>query len=327
MIDFGGAQPVWPVKTRELWGCCAAEAARAHEPWRRQPPQGDDMLRAELGRELRLEPDHLTIVAGVRAAALTYGRTAARLLVERPTFMGMMPMLESAGRPVHHVGWDDLPAPQTGTTLIVTSPCRNPDGATLSPRLHAAMERRCDAGERVVINSTYQWFGPGTPPVRGADLLLSLHKLAGVGARIGVVHSSTFFADAVPEIASAAPPPTWQRAWALFLARGGLAELKAANVVPAQKAAAAFHASLCELTGSPRVRVQAPHTLLTLTADVTEQAALAALAARGYRLAGGSHFLAGESLRVSFYGVSPEQASELASTLVADKLLDLKGGS
>ena len=136
MHDLSGTQPPWPGEAVRRWQACAAAAAQAADLWRVPCPQGDDMLRARIGERFGLDPAMITITAGVRASALSYGRLAPRILLERPTFPGVLSVLTGLGAAVELTDWEwmlhgSLPA---DCALWFTSPFRNPDGASLSAR-------------------------------------------------------------------------------------------------------------------------------------------------------------------------------------------------
>lgn len=322
MIDFSGEQPVWPSEARKLWAACVRDASCEEHLWRVPAPRGDDELRSRLGIEFATDPADITIVAGARAAAMTYGRIAERVLAEAPTFLGLVPFLGARGLRVEHFGWERMPmSMSTGTVLLVTSPGRNPDGATLATEQRTRLEGLVSSGCRVVLNSTYFWFRPDALRVRGADLLVSFHKLAGAGARLGFVSSGSFFDDAVPEIASAAPSPVWQRAWARFLFRHGLEYLKEANIRPAAESCGSFVQTIDRLSCGVRLpAIDGPNLLFPLPSGVDEKEAMMKLEIDGYRVSPGSAFAAPwPSLRLNFTGTTPEQAAALARALVCGR--------
>ncbi|HVQ96287.1 MAG TPA: aminotransferase class I/II-fold pyridoxal phosphate-dependent enzyme [Mycobacteriales bacterium] len=320
--DFGGGQPPWPVDAVELWAGCAAAAARRAELWRVPAPRGDDLLREQLGAVLELDPDLLTVVGSVRAAAVTYARRHGQLVLERPGWRGLTAALADSRARVRRAGLDEIAGADwpAGTVLWLTSPHRNPDGATLDADLVTRLAGQVRRGRRVVLDEAYRWFGAG-PRVPGADLVGSLHKLAGMGARLGWVHSADFFGEAVPELVGSTPSAVWQHAWGRFLAAGGLELLRAAVVTPALAASAAFSAGLP--AGEPdATAVPGPHRLLRLPPGADEPGALRRLGVRGWTLGPGSAFDADvPALRVSFVGVTADAAAELAAALADPDLL------
>jgi DNA-binding transcriptional MocR family regulator len=262
--DFGGGQPPWPAEAVELWAGCAAAAARRPQLWRVPAPRGDDLLREQLAAAFDLDPDLLTVVGSVRAAALTYARRHGRVVLERPGWRGLTAALAGSRARVERAGLAELAGADwpAGTVLWLTSPHRNPDGATLDAGLVSRLAGQVRGGRRLVLDEAYRWFGAG-PRVPGADLVGSLHKLAGVGARLGWVHSADFFDEAVPELVGSTPSAVWQHAWGRFLAAGGLELLHRAVVTPALAASAAFTAGLrAYAPGTPAVA--GPHRLLRL---------------------------------------------------------------
>jgi DNA-binding transcriptional MocR family regulator len=297
---------------------------RRTDLWRVPAPQGDEVLREGLAARLGLDPDRLTITASVRAAAVSYARRYADVLVERPGYPGVPAALADSRARVRFASWAELanggwPVP---SVLWLTSPHRNPDGACLDAGLHAGLRRQVLDGHRVVVNSAYCWFGQGPAALEGADLVGSLHKLAGVSARIGWVHSEDYFAAAVPELLGGTPSRVWQNAWGRFLARGGL-ELLAAGLVSRSRAAAgAFTARMRELAGPDFPQVDGPHQLLELAAGIGEDTALRRLAGLGYAVAAGAAFGGPRpAVRVSFLGVDAEQATRFADAASGAGLL------
>jgi DNA-binding transcriptional MocR family regulator len=320
-VDLTGRQPTWPATAISLWRSCMAAASRSGELWRTPAPQGDDVLREELGRVLRADAARITITAGIRASALTYARADRDIAVERPTFAGAVDVLRAAGARVALYDWCELlhgpPPPER--TLWLTSPCRNPDGATLTPPDRAALERRLGAGYRVVINSAYRWYAPDECDVAGTDTLGTLHKLAGHGVRLGWVCSDDYFERATAELIGTTPSPVWQRAWGRFLRADGLALLVGHTVEPALAAAVVFRQRVDHRLRTPPAA--GPHVLLPLTPVTGEEAALARLADTGLRLSGGAAFHSPvPALRASFAGAPAGAAARLADLVTRSGL-------
>ncbi len=325
-VDLSGAQPRWPEHARDLWARCATRAAQDAELWRRPAAGGDPKLRAALAARYGLDPAHLTVVAGVRAAALALRDQHRTVAVESPTFLGLSAQL-GGGQPLTQV--DDLSTPlEPGTLLVVTSPARNPDGACLGDADRSAIVAHLAAGVRVIVNETYREWYPAFPRVPGADVMASLHKIAGIGARLGFVHSPTFLEASVPHLAATEPPLPWQRTWALFLEGGGLDELVAATVQPSAAAAAAYDAILDELrrpqaAGAAIAPRSGPHRVLPLPGGVTEQEALQRLDEAGYLANPASAFgMRAPAVRFCFVGVDTPVAVNLPAVLAELGLLE-----
>jgi DNA-binding transcriptional MocR family regulator len=309
VIDLSGGSPRWPAAARARWQDCLRRSAS----WSDLDYRGDPLLREAIGRRYGMPPEHVTITAGVRAAALTYARREPLILLERPGFDGVGFAL--SGGPVRRCSWAELlgSQPPPGAALWLTSPGRNPDGASLSTwdceRLAGWRER----GHRIVIDTAHAWFTPDPAGVAGADLLGSLHKLAGRGARLGWVCSERYFDDALPELAGTTPPAAWQRAWGRFWAEGGVDLLAGAVAGDTAAALAAFHDELRARRGHDIPHADGPNRLLPLAPGVDEATALAALARRGFVLTAGHHFDPPEpGLRATFTAVTPDQAAALA---------------
>ena len=298
MIDLAGAQPVWPAEARALFGSCLAGGDDFTEPAR----FGDPGLREWLGTELGADPDSVAIVGGARGAALGYARLFSEVTVEAPTFPGVLGMFEACGRKPATRGWPQLAEHPPAGLLWVTSPRRNPDGATATTD---DLRRWSTGGARLVVNRAYHWFKRDAPVPAGTDQVGTLHKLAGVGARLGWVVSS-LRDELIPEVLTGAPPLPWQRAWGRFLGGGGLELLLAAVVEPACAAAARF----AEVSGRPAT---APNTLVPVAdAAVTVRA----MAEQGFAVVAADPFLAsGQAVRLCFTGVAPDEAERAALAL------------
>jgi DNA-binding transcriptional MocR family regulator len=320
--DLSGAQPPWPAEAHRLWRDCVARAVYQEDLWLTPAPFGEDLLREQLGRVLGLDPAVLTITASVRAAALTYGRCDPFIALERPTFPGVVRALRDSRARVELRPWaelltGDLPA---GATIWVTTPCRNPDGASLAAAGWTALRGRLAAGHRVVVNAAYGWYATGlanAPAAPGADIIGSLHKLGGHGARLGWVCSRDYAERAVPELLGTTPPRVWQHAWGEFLRADGLILLAGQCVAPALGAAAAFRDRLASEHGRRPPSFSGPQLLLPLADGSTEQEALDQLGSQGFRLCGAEAFFADvPALRASFLGVGQEEAARFADAVV-----------
>lgn len=323
MIDLSGASPRWPNAAHEHWRDCLRRATELTATWTDLEYQGDPLLRETIGRRHGLAPEHITITTGVRAAALTYGRREPLILLERPGFDGIGYALSGMAGRLERRSWEQLldAEPPPEAVLWLTSPGRNPDGASLTERDCERLADLSRRGRRIVVNGAYAWFAPDAPRLSNADLLGTLHKVAGRGARLGWVCSERFFGEAVPEIAGTTPPAAWQRAWGLFGAEGGLDVLADAVSQDSRAALTAFHGELCALRGHDIPYADGPNRLLPLAAGVSETQALAELAESGFALAAGRHFEAPwPGVRATFTAVRPEHAAAFARA-VCDRRL------
>lgn len=348
-VDLSGSPARWPAEATELWADCVARAARVAELWTVPAPRGDDVLRQELAGALGFPPDEVTIVASLRAAALTYARRFRRAVVERPTYPGVLPVLGGAGADVVLASWQEIlrdPGGEPGDTVVwLTSPGRNPDGATLSPADLERLDDLAGHGYRIVVNGTYSWFaggqasaggrgplgGPGSAAAQvlfGLDSVGTLHKLRGVGARVGWAVGPGYFEEAFPELLGTPPSPVWQRAWGLFLREGGLSLLRATLLAQTAAAKASFAGRLASAHGLELSAFDGPSVLIPLaagrdsvadTADTvadTEDDARAALERAGFRTVAARAFhAAGPALRATFLGVAAEDAERFADAV------------
>jgi DNA-binding transcriptional MocR family regulator len=328
-IDLSGSPPRWPTSAAELWRRCLTDAATQQDLSDWSDPQGDDVLRAELGRELNLSGDYLTITASLRAAALTYARRSDHIVIEQPTFDGAVRVLSGGHATVELRGWDrlDEASVRPGSTIWVTSPCRNPDGRTMSSAEYARLGGMAARGHRVVVNEAYRWFHPDAPRAIDVDLAGTLHKLAGVDARIGWVYSTDYFEEAFHEMVGTTPSSIWQRAWGLFLRRGGLVEVRTAVAGKSLAAAEAFKERLALLGGQREAAFDGVQTILPLAEGVREPKALDVLFRAGFKLVGGSAFHCRRpALRVSFLGAQSADGEKFAEAMCASKLFATDSG-
>jgi aspartate/methionine/tyrosine aminotransferase len=143
--------------------------------------------------------------------------------------------------------------------------------------------------------------------VPGAILTFTLHKLAGPGARFGWVHGEDVATLLRPDLRGWSPALTLQRAWGVFVDRGGVAECLRATVEPCVSARNTFAAQL-GIADAP-----GPSLLVRC---IDEPSCVDSLRARGVIVSPGSAFGAqAPSLRCSFWGVDQESAVIAARTM------------
>lgn len=343
MIDLSGSPAPWPDEATRLWADRVGRAARQSDLWTVPAPQGDEVLREVLASQLGLPVEQLTITASLRAAALTYARRFGHVVLERPTYPGVVPVLAGAGAQVTRASWDELLKGAFGgepwdTVLWFTSPGRNPDGRTLTGQERSRIAELAAEGHRVVVNETYAWFcgQAGTPA--GADSVGTLHKLRGVGARLGWMAGPGCFEEAFPELLGTPPSPVWQRAWGLFLRDGGLDLLRDGLLAQVDTAKDAFRDRLASAHGIEFPAFDGPNALIPLdpraaeapaptaeqlaaeapapTAEQLEESALAALHEEGFKAVAARHFDAERpALRATFFGVGAAEAIRFADAV------------
>ncbi|MEW2625550.1 hypothetical protein [Streptomyces sp. NPDC048106] len=335
MIDLSGSPAPWPDEATRLWADRVAQAARQADLWTVPAPRGDEVLREALADQLGLSAEQLTITASLRATALTYARRFGHVVLERPTYPGVLPVLAGAGATVTRASWDELLKGAAGgepgdTVLWLTSPGRNPDGRTLTDQDRRRVAELAAEGYRVVVNETYAWFcgHAGTPA--GADSAGTLHKLRGVGARLGWMAGPGCFEEAFPELLGTPPSPVWQRAWGLFLQGGGLDLLRAGLLAEVDDAKAAFRDRLASAHGIAFPAFDGPNALIPLAPEAAgappesgppateqlEEDALAAFREEGFEVVAARHFDAAQpALRATFFGVGAAEAIRFADAV------------
>lgn len=332
MIDLSGSPAPWPEEATRLWADRVALAARQADLWTVPAPRGDEVLREALAARLGLPAEQLTITSSLRATALTYARRFGHVVLERPTYPGVVPVLAGAGAKVTRASWDELlkgavGGPPRDTVLWLTSPGRNPDGATLTDEGRDRIAELAAEGYRVVVNETYAWFcgHAGTPA--GADSAGTLHKLRGVGARLGWMAGPGCFEEAFPELLGTPPSPVWQRAWGLFFRDGGLDLLRDGLLAEVDAAKAAFRDRLASAHGIAFPAFDGPNALIPLAAQAppepgapaaehVEESALAAFHEEGFKAVAARHFDADRpALRATFLGVGAAEAIRFADAV------------
>jgi DNA-binding transcriptional MocR family regulator len=308
-IDLTGRSPDWPVAAQRLWEQALTDAARERGSWSAPYPEaaGDPALREALADSLRLDPADVFLAAGVRATTIPLARVAEHVLVERPTFAGVVSRFRLTGARVELRPWAELSAAHADL-VWVTSPARNPDGAELGAHLVAALEGAARAGTIVVQNEIYSWHAGRARRIAGAILVGSLHKIAGRWSSVGWIAGDALL-DRLPlKVLGAGPPRQWQRAWALFWERGGF-ELLLDGARRAVAARARFEQDTALRGGGPFV-------LLRLVDGSDEAFAVETLRRHGVAGSAGAHFhCEAPSVRLCFTGVD-EDAGALAAERV-----------
>jgi DNA-binding transcriptional MocR family regulator len=307
VLDLTGRPRLWDDQLLRLWRAAMTRALADVDPSLRAPLGGDRMLREHLACELGVTTDRVVITSGVRSAAVAVVRHASRVLVERPTFLGVPSLLSAAGIQVTSAPWERIGDAEDGAAVWVTVPARNPDGKSPDAALLAVLREMIASGRTVVSNTTYQWFAPQAVP-EGVVCVGTLHKLAGPGAQLGWVIDPQGGRDTDEALWFAAPPLHWQRAWGYFIGAGGLTVLRDRHADLATARTAFLAALGFEVAGA------GPHVLLRVASS--EEDAVAAAAAAAIRVSPGAAFAATEpAIRVCLFGLSPEAARLAASIL------------
>jgi DNA-binding transcriptional MocR family regulator len=324
LVDLTGRPPSWPSASRRLWEDCLRRVGP--QAWSSPPPPtGHPALRRALAAELGADADDIVITAGVRAAALLLARSHGAVLVERPTFRGVLDVFGGLGPPPHTAVWgerflaeaDRLGArADRGLLCWVTSPFRNPDGRSLDETFAAGLAALA-ADHTVVVNEVYRW-STRSPAAGDGYHVGSLSKVAGGGVRLGWIRGAGAV-DAVGGLSSlwTHPPMPWQEAWALFIEREGLSALREVYCEQPASAARAFVAALPAALRPSDAVPGSPHLTLPLRAS-DEAAAEAELRRRGLAMGRGRDFCTSRpALRLSFASVTIDQA-ELAARIYAE---------
>ncbi|WP_433493629.1 aminotransferase class I/II-fold pyridoxal phosphate-dependent enzyme [Micromonospora sp. CA-248089] len=319
LIDLTGSFRLWPAPELNVWRGAMARAVRDVDPTLRPQLGGDPFLREQLAAELSVDMDQVAITSGVRAAAPILCRWSRRVVLERPTFLGVQRMLEMNNIPVTTTPWARFRdfTPDRHITFWVTGPCRNPDGDTPDERLLDTLNSFRSAGAQVVCNTSYRWFAPPQPMPEGFVTVGSLHKLAGPGSGLGWVVGHTAHAEeTLRHLSIIAPPLHWQRAWGYFLKVGGLGLL-----TRRLRDIASLRTLIGDALGLPEGPRHGPNMLLPVR--MREEQAVATLARRGVRVSPGSAFAASrDSIRISLGSLERSRAEFVTEALAC--VVDLK---
>jgi DNA-binding transcriptional MocR family regulator len=216
--------------------------------------QGDPQLRVEISQDLcergiEVTPDEILVVSGVTQGLALISRTLAQpgdnILVEQPTYLGLLHTLK-----VHGVNTVGVPMEDDGPILseleqaiqqyrprfFYTVPTfQNPTGRcmTLERRL-AVLDLCASYGVIVVEDDVYgrlAYDAPSPPPLYALDkrgqviYVGSFSKVMMPGLRLGYVVAPQRWADRLLSLRRASDlcsPTLLQRAAALFLRNGGL---------------------------------------------------------------------------------------------------------
>jgi DNA-binding transcriptional MocR family regulator len=311
-IDLTGRQPEWPLHAAQLWGECVAAAVRDDRHSRTPPRAGLAELRAELGQQWGMDPERMVVTTGVSGAAALLTRPGDVALVESPGFRGVPAILRAKGADVTLTSWERMPADAAAAgeaRCWVTSPCRNPDGATLPASIAERVGRH-----RLVVNEIYRPYQPDASVVDAGIRMASLSKVAGGGSRLGWLTVPPEQLDSLLDRHFDWPATLSQLAWTLFLRRGGLDELREAYVVRSHAARATFVA-VADGVLDEGARTAGGSSLLLSTAQLD---AAEVLRGHGVLVGPGPDFLTGpERVRLCFSDVTPEEAADAGQRIVS----------
>ena len=240
--------------TEEFWSTLADLQADALAMISYTSSQGDPQLRVEISQDLSergvdATPEEVLVVAGVTQGLALISRTLAqvgdRILVEQPTYLGLLHTLKQHGVQAIGVPLDDegpivseleKAILQHRPRFFYTVPTfQNPTGIcmTLERRI-AVLELTAAHGVMVVEDDIYgrlAYDAPSPPPLYTLDTqghviyVGSYSKVLMPGLRLGFVVAPQRWADRLLSLRRATDlcsPTLLQRTLALFLRHGGL---------------------------------------------------------------------------------------------------------
>lgn len=216
--------------------------------------QGDPQLRIEISRDLlersiHAAPDEIVVVAGVTQglalAAQCLAQPGDRILVERPTYLGLLHTLKAHGLQPVGVPLDaDGPILEELERLMIQERPRffytvptyqNPTGRSIEPaRRQAVVDLAQTHGVVIVEDDIYArlaYDGPPPLPLKTLDrtdnivYVSSYSKLLMPGLRLGYMVAPPRLTEQLISLRRATDlcsPPLLQRALTLFLREGGL---------------------------------------------------------------------------------------------------------
>lgn len=320
MIDLSGSNHVWPgpfrLAVRDILRASDAETA-----FEVAPSCGLPELRRVVGRSVCARDP--IIIGGLRGVIGPLIVKRRKIIVERPTFLGVVAVMRDMGADVElHDDASIIDALDNSvahqTLCWVTSPARNPDADTLDSSRAQALSRFRDAGGLVVRNTTNAFHmlpeitgslpGPNASSVAehqaplhletkpGEIVIGSFAKLIGSWARLG------WLAGDLPEgiqyrIRHAAPSALMQRFWADALQDNIIAPAlvaRAASVTETTRRAAAILSPTTPWSGGSSILLQ---TRLTEPVEALANMRIRANDGRAFGAATGT-------VRLSFLGIS-----------------------
>jgi 2-aminoadipate transaminase len=318
------------------------------------PSQGDPMLRTTLADLLRERgisavPDEIVITSGVTQGMSLLAHTLARagdaVIVEQPTYLGLLNVLNAQGIRAIGAPLDEegLVVDQLEQLVVEHRPrfiysipvFQNPSGVCLSPARRGALlelveRHRIPLIEDDIYNQLAYEGAP--PPALKADdrsgLVInvgSFSKSALPGARIGYVVASPHLAGrlaAGKQADDLCSPPLLQRAMALFIQHGWLsAHLRRAIPQYRQRRDALMGAMARHFPAG--LRWTSPRggfcSWVELPAGASTSDLYLAAVERGVAFAPGDVFFAGPAprpyIRLSFSSLTPELIGEATQIL------------
>jgi DNA-binding transcriptional MocR family regulator len=238
----------------EFWSMLAELQSDAVAMVSYSSTQGDPHLRVEISQDLAergvdASPEEILVVAGVTQGLALISRTLAQagetILVEQPTYLGLLHTLK-----LHNLNAVGVPLDEDGPVLAVleqmiqqhrprffyTVPTfQNPTGRCMSlERRLGVLELCANSGVVVVEDDIYgrlAYDAPSPPPLytldtRGQTIYVgSYSKVLMPGLRLGYVVAPPRWADKLLSLRRATDlcsPTLLQRTLALFLRNGGL---------------------------------------------------------------------------------------------------------
>jgi DNA-binding transcriptional MocR family regulator len=331
--------------TEEFWSTLADLQTDALAMISYTSSQGDPQLRVEISQDLAergvdATPEEVLVVAGVTQGLALVSRTLAqpgdRILVEQPTYLGLLHTLKLHG--VHAIG---VPLDDEGPILseleqailqhrprfFYTVPTfQNPTGLcmTLERRL-AVLELAATHGVMIIEDDIYgrlAYDAPSPPPLytldtRGQVIFVSSYsKVLMPGLRLGYVVAPPRWAERLLSLRRATDlcsPTLLQRALALFLRNGGL-KRHLRRVLPIYRERRNTLVGALQRTLPPSVQWNAPQggfcAWLTMPSYHPFSDLEQALLRQGWAVTPGEVFLAEpaqqKSIRICFGTLTPD---------------------
>lgn len=316
--------------------------------------QGDPLLRTTLADMLRERgisagPDEIVITSGVTQGMSLIARTLARpgdaVIVEQPTYLGLLNVLEAQG--VRAIG---APIDDDGLLVEALEPLilehrprfiytipvfQNPSGVCLSPARRAALLELIERHRLLLVEDdiySQLAYEEAAPPALKADdrsgLVLSLGSFSKSmlpGARVGYIAGAPHLISrlvAAKQADDLCSPPLLQRALALFVQHGWLSGHLRRVIPQYRERRDALMAALDQHFPSG-LRWTTPHGGFCSWVELPLGASTAdlylAAVERGVAFAPGDVFFAGPAprpyLRLSFSSLTPELIGEATQIL------------
>jgi DNA-binding transcriptional MocR family regulator len=187
-------------------------------------PYGEELAKGMIEKHWGVPARNLVLTSGARSAVVALASKIHAAAVETPSFLGIGDVLRSFGVHTLNEPWESHDAMHVDT-FILTSPFRNPDGATLHARRASALAALYN---QVYRDATFSALDISAGRLEDPDLTFgSVGKMLGCGIRLGWLDVSGLPSELHTQLTRAlGPSAIVQRAAGDFLNDVGTAAIE-----------------------------------------------------------------------------------------------------